>query len=54
MRFIFQPGTATNPKYTWRTAFSIFRESGRPMLLSAYDQDDAERDVAVVCRGNTF
>lgn len=41
---VFLPGAGTNPNYTWSEAFDIMKETDRPILLTAYNESDAQRD----------
>lgn len=41
----FQPGPGTNQKYSWEEGFDTIRDTGKPLLLTAYDERDADRDA---------
>ena len=41
----FQPGAGTNHSYTWDEGFEMIMDSGKPLLLTAYDERDAFRDA---------
>ena len=40
----FHPGAGTNFDYSWSDGFDLIRESGKPLLLTAYDERDALKD----------
>lgn len=41
----FQPGPGTNASYTWEEGFDMIRDTGKPLLLTAHDEGDADRDA---------
>ena len=48
---VFHPGVGTNFRYPWYKAFKAMKQTRRPVLLSAYDLDDAQRDIFVLTNG---
>jgi hypothetical protein len=40
----FHPGIGTNTEYTWREAFAALRRANVPILVTAYDMQDARKD----------